>query len=215
MLQVNTAGINGTNYYSKLKREFLPVIKEGPNVVLDLGCGTGRMGQALLEMNKASEIIGVELNREPAEEAEKSYDVVYKNNIEHLSLPYVNYFDYVLCGDILEHLVDPWLMLARINVMLKKNGELICSIPNIRYWKIIRDLVMKGRWKYADAGILDSTHLRFFTKSSFIEMLHNANYKVTWLHMSIHGTKRIANNITFNMLSEFLATQIMISARKN
>jgi len=204
-----------SRYYKMSKKEFLPLIPEGNNVILDLGCGAGQFGRVLRELNKASEVIGVEIYPLAAEEAAKYYTKVYQHNVESLVLPYAEYFDYVICGDILEHLIDPWSMLTKINRMLKYGGELICSIPNIRYWKIITDLVLNGRWEYTDAGILDSTHLRFFTKSSFMGMLHNANYRITWLHMSIHGKKKFANIVTFGMFSEFLATQIMISARKD
>lgn len=202
-------------YYNRVKREFLPLIPEGPNVILDLGCGAGQLGRVLRETNKASELVGVEIYPMAAEKAEKYYNKIYQDNVESLSLPYVEYFDYVICGDILEHLIDPWFMLTKINKMLKSGGMLVCSIPNIRYWKIIATLVLNGTWEYTEAGILDSTHLRFFTKSSFIDMLHKSNYSVTFLRMSIQGKKKFANMATFGMFSEFLATQIMISARKD
>lgn len=198
-----------------LKKDFLPLIPEGPNVILDLGCGSGRLGCVLREMNKASELVGVEIHPPAAEEALQYYNKVYQDNIEALSLPYSEYFDFVLCGDILEHLIDPWAMLMKIHSMLKSGGSLICSIPNIRYFKIIVELILNGTWEYTDAGILDSTHLRFFTKKSFLKMLDNANYRVTWLHMSISGKKKMANSVTLGFFSEFLAPQIMISAIKD
>ncbi len=139
---------------------------------------------------------------------------MYCGNVESLDLPYSEYFDYVICGDILEHLNDPWNMVSKIAKMLKKDGALICSIPNIRYWKIITDLTLYGRWDYTDSGILDSTHLRFFTKSTFFKMLHKANYKVVWELMVIHGKKKAVNLMTFGLFSEFFATQIMVMARK-
>lgn len=197
------------------KVEFLPLIAERPNIILDMGCGAGQLGRKLREMNKVSEMIGVELFAPAAAEAAKYYDKVYQDNVESLTLPYSDYFDYVICGDILEHLIDPWEMVDRIYKMLKKDGALICSIPNIRYWKITKDLVLTGRWNYTDKGILDSTHLRFFTKSTFFEMLHNANYRITWQEMSIPGKKKYANLLTFGIFSEFLATQIKVMAKKD
>jgi 2-polyprenyl-3-methyl-5-hydroxy-6-metoxy-1,4-benzoquinol methylase len=202
-------------YYNMLKKEFLPLIPEGPNVILDLGCGVGRLGRVLREMNKAAIVIGVDCNASATEEATKHYDKVYQGDIELMNLPFIEHFDFILCGDILEHLKNPWSALINIKGMLKPDGTLICSIPNVRYYKVIIDLLFHGTWEYTDAGILDSTHLRFFTKSSFIQMLRNANYRVTWLYMSIHGKKRIANKMTFSIFSEFLATQMMIAARKN
>ena len=213
-MEYGTFNKGKSNYYKMLKWEFLSLIPEGPNVVLDLGCGAGQLGRVLREMNKASELVGVETHPKAVEEAAQFYNKVYQDNVESLSLPYAAYFDFIICGDILEHLVDPWTMLIKINSMLKSGGSLICSIPNIRYFKIIAGLILNGTWEYTDAGILDSTHLRFFTKRSFIKMLDNANYKVTWLHLSISGKKKIANRLTLGAFSEFLAPQIMILARK-
>ena len=106
-------------------------------------------------------------------------------------------------------------MLKKIQGMLKKGGSLICSIPNIRYFKIIVELSLSGAWEYTAAGILDNTHLRLFTKKSFMKMLDDSNYRVSWLHMSISGKKKIANKITMCIFSEFLAPQIMIAAIKD
>jgi 2-polyprenyl-3-methyl-5-hydroxy-6-metoxy-1,4-benzoquinol methylase len=202
------------SYYNMVKGEFLPLIPIGPNVILDLGCGTGQLGRKLNETNKTHEVVGVEICAQAAEEASKYYNKVYQGNVESLSLPYTEYFDFVICGDILEHLIDPWTMLIKINNMLKSGGTLICSIPNIRYFKIISELLLNGTWAYTEAGILDSTHLRFFTKKTFFKMLGDANYSVKWCYLSIHGKKKMANMATFGIFSEFLATQIMVAAKK-
>jgi len=203
-----------SDYYNMVKIEFLPLITEKPNSILDIGCGAGQFGRTLREMNKVSELVGIELCEPAAEQAKTFYDKMYCHNVESLDLPYSDYFDYVICGDILEHLNDPWDMVSRIAKMLKKDGALICSIPNIRYWQIITDLTLHGRWDYTDSGILDSTHLRFFTKSTFFEMLHKANYQIEWESMVVHGKKKFVNLITFGMFSEFLTTQIMVMAKK-
>lgn len=205
---------SNSSYYNMVKIELLPLITEKPNLILDVGCGTGQFGRKLREMNRVSELVGIELYAPAAEQAEKYYDKMYCGNVELLDLPYSEYFDYVICGDILEHLSDPWSMVSKIEKLLKKDGALICSIPNIRYWKIIADLTLYGRWDYTDSGILDSTHLRFFTKSTFYEMLHKANYKVGWDLMVIHGKKKVVNLMTFGFFSEFFATQIMVMAKK-
>ena len=205
---------SNSDYYNMVKVEFLPLIAERPNVILDMGCGAGQFGRRLREVNKVSELVGIELYAPAAKEAETYYDKVYQDNAESLNLPYSEYFDYVICGDILEHLIDPWDMVSKISKMLKKDGALICSIPNIRYWKIIADLILNGRWDYTDKGILDSTHLRFFTKSTFYEMLYKANYNIAWQLMVIHGKKKAANFLTLGIFSEFLATQIMVLAKK-
>lgn len=79
------------------------MIPEGPNVVLDIGCGTGQLGRVLREMNKVNEIVGIEIYAPAAEEADKNYNKVYRDNVESLILPYVEHFDYIICEKILEH----------------------------------------------------------------------------------------------------------------
>jgi 2-polyprenyl-3-methyl-5-hydroxy-6-metoxy-1,4-benzoquinol methylase len=212
----NYAGFDHTDeYYNIEKSSIVSLIPEGPHVVLDLGCATGRVGRMLREQNKAKAIVGVEIFVPAAEEAAKHYDRVYDGDVELLSLPYKEYFDIVVCGDILEHLRDPWVMVRKIRHWLKKDGTLISSIPNIRYWRILRDLIFKGKWEYAEAGILDRTHLRFFTRTTFLRMLREGNYLITLDKMSVHGKKQnLFNTLTMKMFEEFLGSQLIVIARK-
>jgi 2-polyprenyl-3-methyl-5-hydroxy-6-metoxy-1,4-benzoquinol methylase len=202
-------------YYNSEKPAIVSLIPEGPNVVLDIGCATGRVGRILRDQNKASEIVGAEIFVLAAEEAAKHYDRVYGGDVELLSLPCKEYFDYVICGDILEHLRDPWGMVEKIHDWLKRDGTLISSIPNIRYWRILRDLIVRGKWEYVEAGILDNTHLRFFTRATFLSMLRGKNYQITFDKMSVHGNKQnLFNKLTMNIFEEFLGSQIIVVARK-
>jgi len=203
-------------YYNIAKNSIVTLIPEGPHVVLDLGCATGWVGRKLLDSNKASEIIGVEIFASAVEEAAKHYDRVYNGDIELLYLPYNDYFDLVICGDILEHLRDPWVMIGRIHGWLKKGGTLISSIPNIRYWRILRDLIFKGKWEYVEAGIMDSTHLRFFTRTSFLKILKEQNYQIKFDKISVHGKKQnLFNSMTWCIFEEFLGSQIIVIAVKH
>ena len=86
-----------------------------------------------------------------------------------------SYFDTIIFADVLEHFVDPSCILGQIKSKLSQHGEIIASIPNVRHWSVLRDL-LEGRWDYVDAGILDRTHLRFFTKSSLVEMFKTAGF---------------------------------------
>ena len=212
----NQAFINQNDeYYNIEKTSIVDLIPEGPHVVLDLGCATGRVGLRLRDLNKASEIVGAEIFTPAAREAAKHYDKVYDGDVELLSLPYNEYFDFVVCGDILEHLRDPWVMVGRIREWLKKDGTLITSIPNIRYWRILRDLIIRGKWEYAEEGILDSTHLRFFTRSTFRKMLVGNKFFIELDRMSVHGKKQnFFNTLTMHLFEEFLGSQIIVVAKK-
>jgi 2-polyprenyl-3-methyl-5-hydroxy-6-metoxy-1,4-benzoquinol methylase len=203
-------------YYNMEKIRMVPFFPYGPNIILDIGCANGRLGQKLHDLNKASELIGVEIFPQAADEAAKYYDKVYCGDIESLTLPYKEYFDFVICGDILEHLRNPWTILDRIRGWLKPNGILISSIPNIRFWRIIKDLMFFGKWDYVEAGILDNTHLRFFARDTFQKMQEKANFEIIHSQMIIHGKKKnFFNTITFSILEEFLGSQILTVSKKN
>ena len=205
----------GDWYYNLYKNGIASLIPEGPHNILDLGCGTGILGYKLKELNKAREVVGVEVFREAADEAEKHYEKVYHGDIEQLNLDYEEYFDFVICSDILEHLRDPWEILRRIHVWLKSEGHALFSIPNIRYWRVLGDLIFHGRWEYLEAGILDNTHLRFFTRKSFFRALREAGFDIEYSRMEINGIKHnLFNTVTFHVLEEFMGKQVIVSAKK-
>jgi 2-polyprenyl-3-methyl-5-hydroxy-6-metoxy-1,4-benzoquinol methylase len=202
-------------YYNMLKSYIIQAIPDGSNVILDLGCASGQLGKELRRMHKLKELVGVELFAPAARQAAAYYDVIHEGDVEELELPYIEYFDFVVCSDILEHLRDPWSVINKINRYMKTGGILITVVPNLRYWRILRDLVLSGNFEYADAGILDKTHLRFFTKASFLNILEDNNYKVILKDMVIDGPKQsIFNKFTLGLFEDFLGSQIYVKAKK-
>lgn len=203
-------------YYNSFKWQITPLIAEGPHIILDLGCGTGVFGRRLKEENKVHELIGVEIFEEAAEKAARHYQKVYQGDIEQLNLSYENYFDYVICGDIIEHLKDPWAILGRIKGWLKIGGHVLVSIPNVRYWRVLRDLVFRGDWEYRDAGIMDRTHLRFFTKKSFLKMMAETGFHIAYSGFLTYGIKQnFFNKITLHLFEPFIGTEIIVLGKKN
>ena len=203
------------SYYNIEKSGIVQMIPEGPNIILDLGCAAGRLGRKLRQLNKACELVGIEIYGPAAEEAAKYYDLVHRGDIEELKLHYKEYFDFVICGDILEHLREPWKVVTKIHEWLKDGGCLISSIPNIRYWRVLRDLLILGKLEYTEAGILDVTHLRFFTRYTFLEMLRKAGFSIDYHEMVIYGKKQDAfNKMTFGIFKEFMGSQIRVLAKK-
>ena len=182
-----------------------------------MGCAAGAMGKAIRERNIPAILIGIELSKEAAKCAVPYYDRIHEGDVEKMELSYSNYFDIIICADILEHLHDPWAMLTRIKSMLKSDGLFMCSIPNIRYWRIIRDLVFLGSWKYVKEGILDNTHLRFFTRKSFSNDLKQAGFEIKHCSISItasHDSKqKLLDKITLQKFSEFLGSQVRFVAQ--
>lgn len=205
--------IKDPQYYSFVKRWMIDWIPRNvPSTILDIGCAAGAMGKAIRERNITATLIGIELSNEAAKCAAPYYDRIHEGDVEKMELSYSNYFDLVFCADILEHLRDPWTMLTRIKSMLKPDGLLLCSIPNIRYWRILRDLVFFGYWNYEKEGILDDTHLRFFTRKSFSNDLIQCGFEIKHCSISITASydskQNTLDKISFHLFSEFLGSQI-------
>jgi 2-polyprenyl-3-methyl-5-hydroxy-6-metoxy-1,4-benzoquinol methylase len=126
---------------------------------------------------------GVELFPDAAENARSVLDQVWCGDLEATSFETAiapASLDVILCLDVLEHLVDPWTVVKRLSPLLKTDGRLIISIPNIRNWKFIRKLLMNGDFHYRDAGLLDRTHLRFFVRDTAIELAEAGGLKVSY-----------------------------------
>ncbi len=203
-------------YYNRDRPSIQALVKTGPNRVLDLGCGSGAVGKRLKEQGKTAELIGVELFEDAAAQASRVYDKVFTGDIEILDLPYQAHFDYIICGDILEHLKDPYSVVRRIAGWLKPDGQFICSLPNVRHWPVTANLIFRGAWDYRDAGVMDRTHLRFFTRRSCFAMLQDAGFEVIQSRMLIFGRKyQLLNGLTFNLFDEFLGSQIVALAKKH
>jgi 2-polyprenyl-3-methyl-5-hydroxy-6-metoxy-1,4-benzoquinol methylase len=143
--------------------------------VLDVGCSSGYLAQPLSE--RANTIVGIELDREAAREAEQFCERVLVGDVETMELPLEPAsFDVVLCGDVVEHLRDPVAALARLRPLLKPGGRLVLSTPNVANWAI-RLSLLGGRWRYTDRGILDRSHTHLFTRATLVEALRSAGYE--------------------------------------
>lgn len=167
-----------SDYYMQARSELLPLIEPiGGAVILDVGCGAGALGRQLKEKGAAA-VHGIEAEKEAAQAAAPWYHNVLACPVEQVDFTaYKEFFDVIICADILEHLADPWDLLARLRGALKPNGALVASIPNFRHRKVIGNL-LAGRLDYLSAGILDKSHLRFFTFQSVVEMFRNAGYRI-------------------------------------
>ena len=145
--------------------------------VLDVGCACGRSLLEIQSLNTKARLYGIELCDGAAEIA-KHFGNVYKGNIEKFDFStFVEKFDYIIFADVLEHLHEPWNILAEMRNLLNPNGRVVVSIPNIMHFSVLCDL-LSGHWDYAMAGILDITHLRFFTKKSICHMFDVAGYEI-------------------------------------
>jgi len=160
-------------YYRNRRPELAALVPETARRILEVGCAAGELGRSLQERQPGTEVVGVELNPQAAALARKHLARVIEGNIEELEyLPYpVGHFDCIVLGDVLEHLRDPEAALRKLLGYLHPQGALVSSIPNIRHQSVMLDLLVNGRWRYRDEGLLDRTHLRFFTRAEISEML--------------------------------------------
>ena len=154
-----------------------------PNVkrTLELGCGNGNFS-GLIKNQYKSECWGVELNSQAATQAASRLDKVINADASSCmnDLP-DNYFDCIIMNDFLEHLVDPYSILTGLKSKLNPQGVMVLSVPNVRYWENLAELVILGKWEYKQFGILDSTHLRFFTYKSLKKMFHDLGFEILTL----------------------------------
>jgi methionine biosynthesis protein MetW len=207
----------GDAYYNQEKEFLLHLIPDGPNKVLDVGCGSGGVGRKLLNSGKAAEMVGIEIFEAAAEKARKHYRTVHVGDVESMDLAaYRKYFDVIICGDVLEHLREPSAVLQDLHRCLRDDGLIVCCVPNVRYWRVWKDLVFQGKWEYASEGVMDQTHLRFFTTRSFKKLLIDTSFTIQDEEMQIaQGPKqRSFNKITGGVFQEFLGSQMLITARK-
>lgn len=203
--------------YFRNERKALSIhIPEGRHRILDVGCGAGNFGAYLKSSGKAVQVYGIELIPEAATEAATNLDGVKCADLDTLDLPRLHQewqqqeFDYIVFADVLEHVKDPWAVLDTFRSWLAPNGKVIISIPNVRHWSVIIPLILRGRWDYQDSGIMDRTHLRFFTRSTAREMVQRSDYNIISVSPLIGGRWKTLSRISAGLVDEFLAIQFVI-----
>jgi len=177
-------------YYTNVRQEMIDFLPKTAKTVLDVGCGEGAFASYIKDKFNI-EAWGIEMTPEPAGIAETRLDKVLIGECESRikDLP-DNHFDAIYFNDVLEHLVDPYLVLKAIKPKLTNNGVIISSIPNVRYFRVLKMLIMNKDWEYQKDGVMDKTHLRFFTSKSIQKMYNDLGYKIQ-SHQGINKTKSI------------------------
>jgi 2-polyprenyl-3-methyl-5-hydroxy-6-metoxy-1,4-benzoquinol methylase len=165
-----------TPYYAKERPEVVPFLPPAPTRVLEVGCSEGRFRANL---PKTCEYRGVELSAEVARVAAKVLDAVLVGRYDDVAsdLP-AHYFDLVICNDVIEHMADHDAFLEGIKQKMVRGAHLVGSVPNVRYLPHLVQLLTRREWRYAESGLLDRTHLRFFTERSWQRTLREHGFLV-------------------------------------
>ena len=195
--------------------KLLALVGEGKRV-LDIGCSSGYLARPLVA--RGSTVVGIERDPVAAEEARAICAEVLVGDAETIDLPFEpGSFDVVLCGDLVEHLRDPERFLARVRPLVREDGRLVLTTPNVANWAI-RLSLLAGRWRYTDRGILDRTHTHLFTRKTLTETVTQAGYRVVELDhtapVPFVGTPRVEQvaHAVAAVRPSLLAYQLLLAA---
>jgi 2-polyprenyl-3-methyl-5-hydroxy-6-metoxy-1,4-benzoquinol methylase len=204
--------------------DVLNLVPDNTNKVLDIGCSIGRLGEQIKLKSNKVEVIGIEIDEQMAKVAKDKLDKVIVEDIENSNLAdyfLPNYFNCIIFADILEHVKNPWKLLKSATKYLSNDGVIIVSIPNVRHYTTIINLVIKGYWPYRERGIHDKTHLRFFTLKNIKEMFQNTDLKIIKIKRNYriierpHRFNRFSKYFAFPLFKDFITFQYLVVAKKS
>ncbi|MEJ8854208.1 class I SAM-dependent methyltransferase [Variovorax robiniae] len=167
-------------YVFNPRPECLALIQREPTVALDIGCGSGAVGQALRQRFPHCALWGCEFDPTAAELARQHFDQVVEHDVETVDFNALGLrkpFDLICLFDVLEHLVNPWQLLHGLLRIVAPDAQVLVSLPNASNLPMLYD-ALRGHWHYRRWGLLDFTHLRFFTDFDARKMFYQAGYRV-------------------------------------
>jgi O-antigen biosynthesis protein len=178
-----------THYVDYPRQEVLGMLEQPASFILEIGCSTGATGREAKRLNPQCKFWGIEPRRKAAELARQRLDKVMVGMFEDFDLSAegisLHSLDAVIFADVLEHMYNPWRVLTDINRYMRPGAQLITSIPNLGNIANINDLA-EGRFAYASEGVLDITHIRFFTVEEMQVMLQQTGYRPAFVSYCFH-----------------------------
>ena len=213
MTEPNNPENKPLSYFQGARPDFVALLPAEVRTVLDVGCGAGGLWR-----NSSIKVSGIERNPQAAAEAAKFLHKVLNLNLQDTQAfaSLGEQFDALVFADVLEHFYDPWNMLKNSLCCLKPHGKVLISVPNVRHYRVLRSLVFSGDFSYTESGILDSDHVRFFTRKTLVELVENAGLRIEKIQLKISASRKYKwlNTLFMNQLSDFLTEQYYILAVK-
>ena len=160
--------------------ELLKLIPKNIKKIIEVGCSSGALAKEYKKINAGCEYIGIEISSDYGGLAKRYCDKVIIGDIEVYPLDFYNQNSDVDCwifADVLEHLKDPWEILRKINSVLPQRGSVVACIPNVQHWSV-QAKISTGDFRYQDIGLLDRTHLRWFTRKTIIELFEQTDFEL-------------------------------------
>ena len=203
-------------YYESDRAEMLRFVPQRSTKVLDVGCGEGYFGERLIQRQQA-EVWGVEPFEAAATIAsQRLFKVLNSAFDDSIQLP-EGYFDCIVFNDVLEHMVNPGhaLQLSK-RFLANSDSVVVASIPNFRYWENMLEIIIDKKFTYKDQGILDKTHLRFFTKDSIYDLFNKSGFDIIDIS-GINSTRarkfRFLNILLQNQIDDMRHLQFGVVAK--
>jgi len=205
------------DYFSGARHDMVADLPANPDAaILELGCGDGSTGALVRATNNDSTYVRIELDPVAAARAHARLTSVIVGDIATLDLSaHDARFDAVIASEVLEHLVDPWEALAKLASCLKPGGLLLASSPNLAHWRVIARLT-RGHFDHSETGVMDRSHLRWFTPKSYAGLFQSAGLIVDRLQPITPPASRtrLLNKLTGHRIEHLLMTQIYVMAHK-
>lgn len=184
--------------------------------ILELGCGNGSTGHLAKQQGKCATYVGIDIDSASLKNAQVVIDRTILADIEKFDIATLGSdFDAIICSEVLEHLIDPWQIVQRFQGILKRKGMIFASSPNVANHRLIRELV-KGHFEYQPSGVMDKTHLRWFTPESYMAMFAQAGFEDIELKMMGKPSTywNLINALSFDRLKHLSASQMLLIGRK-
>ena len=191
--------------YEGARPDLQELVSREARTILDIGCAEGRLGAAL-KARQSCTVIGIESNPQLSTVAAEHLDQVLALDVETVAPDrFTAEFDYIICGELLEHLRDPWNAVKKFAGWLRPDGQLIATIPNVGHWSIVADL-LHGRWELIPFGLLCWSHVRFFTRAGVEQLFRDSGLCIETLRNLIDPLPQVGETFVRNAAS--LDTQI-------